>query len=40
MKTDELGELIKSRRSIRAWQAKAVPESTILQAIELATYAP
>jgi nitroreductase len=40
MKTDELGELIKSRRSVRAWQSKAVPESLILQAIELATYAP
>jgi nitroreductase len=40
MKTDELGELIKSRRSIRAWQPKAVPESVILEAIELATYAP
>jgi nitroreductase len=40
MKTDELAELIKSRRSIRTWQAKAVPESLILQAIELATYAP
>jgi nitroreductase len=40
MKTDELGDLIKSRRSVRAWQSKAVPESLILQAIELATYAP
>jgi nitroreductase len=40
MKTDELGELIKSRRSIRAWQPKTVSESVILQAIELATYAP
>jgi nitroreductase len=40
MKTDELGELIKSRRSVRVWQNKAVPESVILQAIELATYAP
>jgi nitroreductase len=40
MKTDELGELIKSRRSVRVWQPKAVPENLITQAIELATYAP
>lgn len=40
MNTNELGELIKSRRSVRAWQPKEVPESLLLQAIELATYAP
>ena len=40
MKTDELVDLIKSRRSIRSWQDKAVPEDMLLRAIELATYAP
>jgi nitroreductase len=40
MKTEELSDLIKSRRSVRAWQTKAVPENVITQAIELATYAP
>ena len=40
MKTSELVELIKGRRSIRAWQDKPVPEDLLYQAIELATYAP
>jgi len=40
MKTTELAELIKGRRSIRAWQEKPVSEDLLLQAIELATYAP
>jgi len=40
MKTEELAELIKSRRSIRAWEKKPVSEDTLLKAIELATYAP
>jgi nitroreductase len=40
MNTAELASLIKGRRSIRAWQNKAVPEEVLLQAIELATYAP
>lgn len=40
MNTTELSELIKNRRSIRAWQDKPVPEELILQAIETATYAP
>ncbi len=40
MKTEELANLIKSRRSIRAWQDKPVPADLLLQAIELATYAP
>lgn len=38
--TTDLADLIKSRRSIRAWQDKPVPEELLLQAIELATYAP
>jgi nitroreductase len=40
MNTVELTELIKSRRSVRAWQEKPVPEELLKQAIELATYAP
>jgi nitroreductase len=40
MNTGELTSLIKGRRSIRSWQTKAVPEELLLQAIELATYAP
>ncbi len=36
----DLAELMKSRRSIRAWQNKPVPEELLMQAIELATYAP
>ena len=40
METAELAELIKSRRSIRVWQDKPVPEELLLQAIELATWAP
>jgi len=40
IKTSELTDLIKSRRSIRAWQERPVPEELLLQAIELATYAP
>jgi nitroreductase len=40
MQTIDLTNLIKSRRSIRAWQDKPVPEDLLLQAIELATYAP
>lgn len=40
MKTAELADLIKSRRSIRAWQDKSVSENLLCQAIELATYAP
>ncbi|MFH1639353.1 MAG: nitroreductase family protein [Chloroflexota bacterium] len=35
-----LENLIKTRRSIRKWQAKAVPEDVLLKAIELATWAP
>jgi nitroreductase len=40
MDTVELAQLIKSRRSIRAWQNKPVPEELLVQAIELATWAP
>ena len=40
MKTTELDNLIKGRRSVRAWQNTPVPEEVLLHAIELATYAP
>jgi nitroreductase len=40
MNNIDLADLIKSRRSIRAWQNKPVSEDILLQAIELATYAP
>ena len=40
MEIEELAELIKSRRSIRLWQDKPVPEDLLLKAIELATWAP
>jgi nitroreductase len=40
MNTGELADLIKSRRSIRSWLDKPVEESRLLQAIELATWAP
>ncbi len=40
MNTTDLANLIKSRRSIRVWQDKPVPEEMILQAIEIATHAP
>ncbi len=40
MELKELETLIKSRRSIRKWQDKAVPEELLLKAIELATWAP
>jgi nitroreductase len=40
METAELAKLIKSRRSIRFWEDKPVPEELLLQAVELATWAP
>lgn len=40
MELTDLANLIKSRRSIRNWQDKDVPEELLLQAIELATWAP
>ncbi len=36
----EMADLIKTRRSIRAFQNKAVPEDVLLKALELATWAP
>ncbi len=36
----ELANLIKSRRSIRAWQDRAVSADLLSQAIEIATWAP
>lgn len=40
MNTEELAELIKTRRSIRIWQEKPVPEELLWKAVELATWAP
>ncbi len=40
MEFTDLEKLIKTRRSIRAWQDKEVPEKLLMQAIELATWAP
>ncbi|MBN1189007.1 MAG: nitroreductase family protein [Dehalococcoidales bacterium] len=40
MNMTDLENLIKGRRSIRSWENKPVPEEMLLQAIELATYAP
>ena len=40
MELGELTHLIKSRRSIRDWQDREVSEQLLLQAIELATWAP
>ena len=40
MELAELRNLIKSRRSIRQWQDKGVPEGLLTEAIELATWAP
>ncbi len=40
MELADLAKLIKNRRSIRVWQDKKVPEELLLQAIELATWAP
>jgi nitroreductase len=40
METKELDKLIKGRRSVRTWQNREVDEDLLLQAIELATYAP
>jgi nitroreductase len=36
----ELGELVKTRRSVRRFQDKPVPEDLLLKALELATWAP
>ncbi len=40
MELTDLATLIKGRRSIRKWQDKDIPEELLLQAIELATWAP
>lgn len=40
MELTDLADIIKSRRSIRSWQDKEVPENLLLRAIELATWAP
>jgi nitroreductase len=40
MELTELANLMKTRRSIRRWQDKKVPEDLLLKAIELATWAP
>jgi nitroreductase len=40
MDTGELAELIKRRRSVRVWQDRPVDDDLLLQAIELASYAP
>ena len=37
---EEFGKLIKTRRSIRKFQDKPVPEDLLLKALELATWAP
>jgi nitroreductase len=37
MNTEELAGLIKTRRSIRVWQEKPVPEELLWKAVELAT---
>ena len=40
MDTAELSTLIKTRRSIRVFQDKPVPESLLMQAVETAAWAP
>ena len=40
MELTDLASLIRSRRSIRRWQDREVSEDLLLQAIELATWAP
>jgi nitroreductase len=40
MKTSDLSELIKSRRSIRRWLDQPVPTDLLYQAVEMATHAP
>ena len=40
METTELTKLIKTRRSIRLFQDKPVPEALLMQAVEIATWAP
>jgi nitroreductase len=40
METADLAKVIRSRRSVRAWQDKPVPQDLLMQAVELATWAP
>ena len=40
MEFTDLANLIRSRRSIRSWEDREVPEDLVLKAIELATWAP
>lgn len=40
MKTNEVLETIKARRSVRVYDAKQVPEDDLLAILEAATYAP
>jgi F420 biosynthesis protein FbiB-like protein len=40
VETDRLQDLIRTRRSIRRFLPKAVPEEQVLQVLELATWAP
>lgn len=40
MELIDLANVIRSRRSIRSWQDKEVPQDLLLHAIELATWAP
>jgi nitroreductase len=40
MELKDLEQLVKTRRSIRKWQDKPVPEDLITKALELATWAP
>jgi nitroreductase len=40
MDMQELSQLIRTRRSIRKWEDRPVPEELILQGLELATWAP
>jgi len=36
----DLEQVIKTRRSIRVWQDREVPEDLLMRAIDLATWAP
>ncbi|MDP2916651.1 MAG: nitroreductase family protein [Dehalococcoidia bacterium] len=40
MTLEELGNLIKARRSVRKFEDKPVPEDLLMKAVELATWAP
>lgn len=40
MELVDLEKLIKTRRSIRQWKNKSVPEELLIKAVELATWAP